>query len=74
MYKDAFIIRAGAQYHLKENLFIRGGMYYDMSPVKDGYLTPETPDANRIGLSMGASWKIANWCNLDLSLLYTKGS
>lgn len=73
MYKDAFIIRAGAQYHLKENLFVRGGMYYDMSPVQDGYLTPETPDANRIGLSVGASYKIAKWCNLDLSLLYIEG-
>jgi len=73
MYKNAFIIRAGSQYHLKENLFVRCGAYYDMSPVQDGYLTPETPDANRIGLSMGASWKVAKWFNLDLSLLYIEG-
>ena len=73
MYKDAFIIRGGAQYHLKENLFVRCGAYYDISPVQNGYLTPETPDANRIGLSMGASWKVAKKINLDFSLLYIEG-
>ena len=73
MYKDVFIIRLGAQYHLKENLFVRAGAYYDMSPVQDGYLTPETPDANRIGLTLGASWKASKNCNIDLSLLYIEG-
>lgn len=73
MYKDAFIFRVGAQYLLKDNLTVRCGSYFDMSPVQDGYLTPETPDANRIGLSMGASWKVAKKINLDFSLLYIEG-
>lgn len=73
MYKDAFILRAGAQYQLRENLNVRAGAYYDLSPVQDGYLTPETPDANRIGLSVGASWRIAKKVNLDMSLLYIEG-
>ena len=73
MYKNTFIIRAGAQYHLKENLFIRGGMYFDKTPVQAGYLTPETPDANRIGLTAGASLKINNRLNIDFSLLYIEG-
>lgn len=72
-YKDAYIIRAGAQYHLKENLFVRCGAYYDISPVQDGYLTPETPDANRIGLSMGGSWRVTKKLNVDFSLLYIEG-
>lgn len=73
MYKDALIFRVGTQYRLKENLFVRAGTYYDISPVQDGYLTPETPDADRIGLSMGVSWKVAKRFNLDLSLLYIEG-
>ena len=73
MYKDAFIIRAGVQYQLKENLFIRGGAYFDKTPVQSGYLTPETPDANRIGITAGASWRISKKFNLDLSLLYIEG-
>ena len=73
MYKNTFIVRAGAQYQFKENLFLRGGVYYDKTPVQSGYLTPETPDANRTGLSLGASWKINKTINLDLSLLYVGG-
>jgi long-chain fatty acid transport protein len=72
-YKDVFIFRAGVQYQLKENLFLRAGSYYDMTPVRDGYLTPETPDANRIGLSAGASWKINKHINIYFSLLYIEG-
>ena len=73
MYKNTFIVRAGAQYHYKENVFIRGGIYFDKSPVQSGYLTPETPDANRIGVTAGASWRISKKFNLDLSLLYIEG-
>ncbi|MBI4929686.1 MAG: outer membrane protein transport protein [Bacteroidetes bacterium] len=73
MYKNTFIVRAGAQYHLKENIFLRGGAYFDKTPVQDGYLTPETPDANRIGLTAGASWRINKKLNLDFSLLYIEG-
>ena len=73
MYKNTFIVRAGAQYLFKENIFIRCGAYFDKTPVQDGYLTPETPDANRIGLTAGASWKINNKFNLDISLLYIEG-
>ena len=73
MYKDTYIIRVGTQYQLKENFSVRGGMYFDRTPVKAGYLTPETPDANRIGITAGASWKITKKLNLDLSLLYIEG-
>lgn len=72
-YEDVFIFRLGVQYQLKENLFVRAGCYYDMTPVPDGYLTPETPDADRLGLSAGASWKIAKHINLDFSVLYIEG-
>ncbi|HEY4799713.1 MAG TPA: outer membrane protein transport protein, partial [Bacteroidia bacterium] len=69
-YKNVFIFRGGAQYQLKNNLFVRGGAYFDMSPAPDGYITPETPDANRIGITAGASWKATKKLNLDFSFLY----
>jgi len=72
MYKNVFIFRAGAQYQLKEKLFVRCGAYFDMSPVPDGYITPETPDANRIGITTGASWRISGKFNLDFSFLYVQ--
>ena len=73
MYKNTFIVRAGVQYKFSEKLFLRAGAYFDKTPVPSGYLTPETPDANRIGLTAGATWHFAKKFNLDLSLLYIEG-
>jgi long-chain fatty acid transport protein len=71
-YKDAMIFRAGAQYSLNEKIQLRAGAYYDMTPVQDGYLTPETPDANRIGITGGASFDFGNF-SADIALLYIEG-
>ncbi|MEO5644512.1 MAG: outer membrane protein transport protein [Bacteroidia bacterium] len=72
-YKDAFIIRIGAQYKLTENIDVRAGMYYDISPVKDGYLTPETPDADRLGITCGTSIQFGEKFSADIALLYIEG-
>jgi long-chain fatty acid transport protein len=72
-YKDVFIARIGAQYKLTENLDVRAGAYYDVSPVKDGYLTPETPDADRLGISCGATVHFGENFTADVALLYIEG-
>lgn len=72
-YNNAFIFRTGAQYSFNERIVARAGAYYDMSPVPDGYLTPETPDADRIGVSTGATLSILRIVNIDMSLLYIEG-
>lgn len=71
-YEDAFIFRGGWQWQALQYLTVRAGAYFDMTPVQDGYLTPETPDANKIGLSAGASY---HWNRLrfDASLLWVEG-
>ena len=72
-YQNVFIFRLGAQYKLSEKWTVRLGAYYDMSPVKAGYLTPETPDANKIGITCGASFVITKRFHLDASLMYIEG-
>lgn len=72
-YKDAMIFRAGAQYEISEHFTVRAGAYYDITPVKDGYLTPETPDANRIGITGGASVNFGSKFSADITLLYIEG-
>lgn len=72
-YKDVFIARIGAQYELNSHFDLRAGAYYDVSPVKDGYLTPETPDANRLGLTCGTSIHFGEKFSTDISLLYIEG-
>lgn len=73
MYQNSFIYRVGAQYELKEKWAIRLGAYFDSSPVKAGYLTPETPDANKIGITGGATFNVTKMIHVDASLLYIEG-
>lgn len=73
MYKNAYIFRLGAQYKLNEKWTVRLGTYYDMTPVQAGYLTPETPDADKIGITAGASFNITKKIHIDASFLYIEG-
>jgi long-chain fatty acid transport protein len=73
LYKNTFIFRTGLQYQLSEMFCLRAGAYYDQSPVKDGYLTPETPDSDKIGISTGFSFALKKWLYVDASLLYIEG-
>ncbi|HTL80065.1 MAG TPA: outer membrane protein transport protein [Bacteroidia bacterium] len=70
MYKDTYIIRGGAEYMIDNSCTVRFGAYYDHTPVQDGYLTPETPDADRIGITCGATVKATKKLSFDFSLLY----
>lgn len=59
-YQDAVAVCLGAEYSLTDALKLRAGTYYDFSPVPDGYMTPETPDANALGLTFGLGYNIGN--------------
>jgi len=69
-YENSFIFRAGVEYKWKENIFLRGGAYYDQTPVQDGYLTPETPDADKYVVTCGAGILVNKYFNADFSFLY----
>jgi long-chain fatty acid transport protein len=55
---NTFTERAGAEYH-GDGFTIRGGAYYDPSPVPAAHLTPSSPDDSRIGITAGASYQLA---------------
>ncbi len=69
-YQDSFSFRLGGQYQVQEALALRAGAYYALTPVPEGYLTPETPDADRIGLSVGVGYRFGENFVIDVSLLY----
>lgn len=68
-YKDSFTFRVGGQYQVTEGLALRAGGVYDMSPVKDGYVTPETPDNNRLGGTLGATYRFGKF-GVDASVQF----
>lgn len=71
-YKNVAIFRLGGEYEINEKLTVRTGVYYDFTPVQDGYLTPETPDMDKVGVTVGASYKINNF-SIDAAFLYIQG-
>jgi long-chain fatty acid transport protein len=68
-YKDALTIRVGGQYKLTDGLTVRAGGAYDETPVRDGYVTPETPDNDRFSGTLGASYSFGKF-GVDLSAQY----
>jgi long-chain fatty acid transport protein len=66
-YKNAFALRTGAEYKYTDKLALRFGGGYAATPVKDGYVTPEVPDANRYYLTGGLGYKLAKRLDIDLS-------
>jgi long-chain fatty acid transport protein len=68
-YKDALALRLGGQYMVTSGLAVRLGGFYDFHAVKDGFVTPETPDADRIGLSAGVGYTFDDKFGIDLSFL-----
>lgn len=72
-YENSWVFHLGGEYVLG-SLQLRAGGYYDLTPVSVGYMTPETPDANRIGLTAGIGYSVGENLQIDLSFLYIMGS
>ncbi len=72
-YKDSWVLHLGAEYRLMQKLQLRAGIYYDKTPVEKGYMTAETPDANRVGLTAGVGYSISEHLQLDASFLFVNG-
>jgi long-chain fatty acid transport protein len=70
MYKNTSSVRLGANYNASKKVDVRGGVFYDQTPVKDGYVTPESPDNDRLGFTLGASYKINNALSVDASYMF----
>ena len=48
------------------------GFGFSLSPVQDGYVTPETPDGTRYNYTAGLSYKFGDHFSVDASFLYVQ--
>lgn len=65
-YKDTWIFAAGAIYKLNPQWLIRGGAFWDETPIKNTTLrTVVLPDANRTGLSIGTHYQAFKCIGFD---------
>jgi long-chain fatty acid transport protein len=69
-YQDALTFRLGGQYQVNDKLAVRAGGVYDMSAVKDGYVGPETPDADRYQLTTGLTYNVSEKFGVDASYVF----
>lgn len=69
-YKDALALRLGGQYKITDKFAVRAGGFYDFACVRDGYMTPETPDADRVGLTAGFTYTVSEHFGIDGSFLF----
>lgn len=69
-YESSYTYKFGAEYRVIEALSLRAGAYYDQSPVQEGYLTPESPDSDAVGLTAGLGLNLGRSFVADLSFLY----
>ncbi len=72
-YKDSFIPRLGVEYKLLDNLVLRAGVYYDVTPTNENYFSPETVSLNTFAYTLGLSWEPVEFLSVDLSYLQTFG-
>ena len=69
-YENSFIVRAGAEYILSPKVALRGGLLYDNNPVKDEYVEPTLPDADRIGINLGFGYEPVKNFKIDVAYLF----
>ncbi len=72
MYKNTFAFRLGGQYKVTEGLAVRLGVAYGISPVQNGYVTPETPDANRVIYTAGIGYTIKKKFGINASFYFSQ--
>jgi long-chain fatty acid transport protein len=69
-YKNTFAFRVGAQYKINEQFTARAVIALSLTPINDGYVTPEVPDANKVNLACGLGYKLNKHFVLDASYTF----
>lgn len=64
-WRDSFAFRLGLQHELMENLKVRAGAVFDLTPIPDQTLSPSLPGNDRAAFSAGVGYTIAG-IRLDL--------
>lgn len=71
-YKSSSIYRFGVQFEATDRFTLRGGYYFDESPVQEGYFAPETPRNDSNNFTGGLSFNVNDRFAIDASFLYSR--
>lgn len=70
-WRDAVDVRIGAEYELIPEITIRGGIRYEMAAAVADTLAPSSPDLDRFGITLGASFDPIPELGFDVHYGYT---
>lgn len=73
-YEDSWQIRVGAEYTELplEILTVRAGIAYDKNPIKEEYVDPTLPDADRWLFSGGLTFNVTDYLDIDASYIFIR--
>jgi long-chain fatty acid transport protein len=69
-YQNTSAFRLGGQYNVTSKFDVRAGIKYLKSPIKDGYVSPDVPDADHVSYSLGVGYKFNSHFTVDASFTY----
>ncbi len=73
-WRDTYLFTVGADYHWSPKWTFRAGIGMETSPIKDAkYRTGVIPDAKRLWLSVGASYKFNDNLTFDIGGSHLRG-
>lgn len=71
-YESSSVYRFGVQFEATDRFTLRGGYYFDESPVQEGYFAPETPRNDSNNFTGGLSFNLNERFAIDASFLYSR--
>lgn len=69
-YENSSTYRFGLQYEASSKFTLRGGYYFDESPVQAGFFAPETPRNDSNNYTAGLTFNVSDRLQVDASFLY----
>jgi long-chain fatty acid transport protein len=72
-YRNTVTVRLGGSFECCENWTVRAGIYYDQTPVRMQYYSPDGPGANKLGFTLGGGYRPSKTVSIDLGATYIHG-
>ncbi len=72
-YNNAIAIRLGGSFDIDSNFTLRAGTFLDLTPVKNGFVSPAVPDSDKFGITFGGTMRTGDRFELDVAFTYQEG-
>jgi long-chain fatty acid transport protein len=66
-WRNSFALHLGGNHRITKKLTLRGGSFYYWTPVPKTHFRPSVPDANSMGVTIGASYDLWKYVVVDFA-------